>query len=71
MAAARTVINGIVKDGVVIPAGGAKLPEGAKVEIIFDRAVIPAELLAEFEAWERASDEAWAMIDDWEKEEPA
>ena len=27
------------------------------------------ELLEEFEAWERASDEAWQMIDQMEKEE--
>ena len=30
---------------------------------------IPPELLAEFEAWERASDEAWQMIDRMEKDE--
>ena len=30
---------------------------------------IPPELLAEFEAWERASDEAWQMIDRMEKAE--
>ena len=71
MAAARTVLNGIVKGGVVVPEGGAKLPEGAHVEIVITSAGIPPELRAEFEAWERASDEAWAMIDQWEKEEPA
>jgi len=26
-------------------------------------------LQAEFEQWEQASDEAWAMIDQWEMEE--
>lgn len=30
---------------------------------------IPSELLAEFKAWERASDEAWQMIDQMEQEE--
>jgi hypothetical protein len=30
---------------------------------------IPAELLAEIEAWERASDEAWQMIDQMERDE--
>jgi len=27
---------------------------------------LPPELMADFEAWDRAGDEAWAMIDDWE-----
>jgi hypothetical protein len=30
---------------------------------------IPPELLQELEAWERASDEAWQMIDRMEKDE--
>jgi hypothetical protein len=30
---------------------------------------IPPELLEELEAWERASDEAWRMIDGMEKDE--
>ena len=30
---------------------------------------IPPELLEELEAWERASDEAWQMIDQMEKKE--
>jgi SH3-like domain-containing protein len=71
MAAARTVVSGIVKGGVVVPEAGAKLPEGAQVEIVITLAGIPAELRAEFEAWERVSDEAWAMIEQWEREEPA
>ena len=29
----------------------------------------PPGLRAEFDAWERASDEAWAQIDQWEREE--
>jgi hypothetical protein len=41
-----------------------------------ERGVIPAaglppELQAEFDAWERAGDEAWAQIDQWEREEPS
>jgi len=27
------------------------------------------ELKAEFEAWDRIGDEAWVMIDQWEREE--
>jgi predicted DNA-binding antitoxin AbrB/MazE fold protein len=68
MAAERLVIGGIVKNGVIMPEGDAKLPEGTRVEIVISASEIPPELLAELEAWERASDEAWAMIDQWEKE---
>jgi hypothetical protein len=28
---------------------------------------VPGELEAEFAAWERAGDEAWALIDPWEE----
>ena len=31
---------------------------------------VPPELQAELAQWEKASDEAWAMIDRWESEEP-
>jgi hypothetical protein len=34
-----------------------------------DLVEIPPELQTEFEAWERASDEAWQMIDRMENEE--
>jgi hypothetical protein len=64
----RLVIGGIVKNGVVVPDGDAKLPEGARVEIALSYAEIPPELKAELEAWERAGDDAWRMIDEWEKE---
>jgi hypothetical protein len=64
------IIAGLVKNGVVVPEGSATLPEGAHVSIVITPSEIPADLREEFAAWERASDEAWAMIDDWEKEEP-
>jgi hypothetical protein len=34
-----------------------------------DSIEIPPELQAEFEVWERTSDEAWEMIDRMEKDE--
>ena len=34
-----------------------------------DLIAFPAELQAEFEAWDKASDEAWEMIDRMEKDE--
>jgi hypothetical protein len=63
MATERLVIGGIVKGGVVVPEGNARLPEGAHVEIVLSAADVSPELKAELAAWERASDEAWAMID--------
>jgi hypothetical protein len=31
--------------------------------------LVPDELQADFVAWERLSDEAWQMIEAWEKED--
>jgi hypothetical protein len=69
MATERTVIPGVVKNGLVIPRGNAPLPEGAAVEIVILPTEVASEWQAEFTAWERASDEAWAQIDQWEREE--
>jgi hypothetical protein len=61
------VIGGVVKNGVILPEGDAELPEGSRVQIIVAAGRIPPDLQAELEAWDRASDEAWAIIDQWEK----
>lgn len=68
MAVDRLVISGIVKNGVVVPERDAKLPEGVRVEIALSFADISPELKAELEAWERAGDDAWRKIDEWERE---
>ena len=69
MSVDETVIPGIVKDGLIVPQNQTALPEGAHVEIVMGPAYVTPELRAEFEAWEQASDEAWAMIDDWEQQD--
>jgi hypothetical protein len=52
-----TAIRGVVRDGLIVPEGELKLPEGTPV------AIIPADDLdAEMAAWERAGDEAWSLI---------
>ena len=58
----RTV-SGIVKDGVIIP--DARLPEGARVEIVVPREAdeLPSELREEIEAWDRASDKALDLVE--------
>jgi hypothetical protein len=71
MAATGPVIKGIVKNGVVVPERDAELPEGAQVEITITSLAITPELQAEFDAWERVSDEAWSMIEQWEEDERA
>jgi hypothetical protein len=54
---------GLVKDGVIIP--DTALPEGVRVEIvIYDGPLeIPAELRAEFDAWEVASSHALDLVE--------
>jgi hypothetical protein len=69
MAAERLVVPGIVKNGLVVPQSDTPLPDGAHVDIVLGPADIPPELRAELAQWEKASDEAWAMIDEWETED--
>jgi hypothetical protein len=69
MAAERLVIPGIVKNGLVVPQSDTPLPYGAHVDILLGATDMPPALQAELEQWEKASDEAWAMIDEWEAEE--
>jgi hypothetical protein len=65
------IIPGIVKNGLVVPQGNTPLPEGAQVEIVIPAPGLSAELSLELDAWERANDEAWSQIDQWEREELA
>jgi predicted DNA-binding antitoxin AbrB/MazE fold protein len=65
----RFVIPGIVKNGVVVPQNDIPLPDGAHVDILISPTDATPELEAELDQWDKASDEAWAMIDQWEAEE--
>ena len=69
MATERVVIPGIVKNGMVIPQNDTPLPDGAHVAILIDPEDVTPELKSELERWDKASDEAWAMIEQWEAEE--
>ncbi len=69
MNADSLVLPGIVKGGVIIPQGTVSLPEGALVEIVLRGGALTPELQAELDAWERAGDEAWRLIKEWEREE--
>ena len=63
-----TTIPGIVRNGVVVPQSNTVLREGTHVEIVVEPAGVTPELLSEIAAWDKASDEAWAMIDELESE---
>jgi hypothetical protein len=54
---------GVVKDGIIIP--DTALPEGTRVEIVAHDGPleIPAELRAEFDAWELASSQALDLVE--------
>ena len=69
MATKRIVIPGIVKNGLVVPQNDTPWPEGVHVDIHIGPADVPAELMSELDQWDKASDEAWAMIEQWEAEE--
>lgn len=60
------VIEGYVKDGLVLPA--SPLPEGSRVEIRVAEAPKEDEaaqsLEADFDAWNRASDKALELVEE-------
>ena len=62
-------LKGIVRDGVIVFEAPWPLPDGTEVEFTVMRHVFTPEERAEFEMWERLSDEAWATIDKWEAED--
>ena len=64
----QAILHGTVKNGVIVPDAGIHLPEGAFVKFVVKTQELTAEERAEFEGWEQLGDEAWAMIDEWEKE---
>jgi len=63
----RMKIHGVIRGGVVVPDTHLTLPEGTEVEISFVLTELPQELQDEFEAWNRASDDAWALMEEWEQ----
>jgi hypothetical protein len=69
MASQRVVIPGIVKNGLVVPQTDTPLPEGAHVDILIGAADVTPALQSEYDQWEKVSDEAWVMIDQWEAED--
>lgn len=63
------LLRGVVKGGVIVPETGTVLADGTAVEFrVLPTAFTPEEQ-AEYDGWEKLGDEAWSMIDEWEKEE--
>ncbi len=63
MSIATDGIRGTVRGGVVVFAQPTSLPEGTEVEVKPTVFEFTQEERAEFDAWERLSDEAWSQID--------
>jgi hypothetical protein len=66
---ANPVLKGVVRNGVIVFEAPWPLPDGTEVEFTVTRHVFTPEERAEWEQWERLSDEAWAMIEKWEAED--
>jgi hypothetical protein len=63
--------RGVVRNGVIVLDPGVRLQDGDEVLVMVPPLEMTAEERAEFEAWDRLSDEAWAMIDEMERESGA
>ncbi|HET6572843.1 MAG TPA: hypothetical protein VFG68_04515 [Fimbriiglobus sp.] len=64
-----THFRGVVRNGVIVPDAGVTIPEGTEVEFVIRPLEFTPEERAEFAGWEKLGDEAWDMIDQWEKED--
>lgn len=62
--------SGVVRGGVVVLVPSVELADGTEVRVTVPPNEFTPEERAEFEGWEKLGDEAWAMIDEWEKEGP-
>lgn len=69
MSAKAPTLKGVVRDGVVVFETPTKLAEGTEVEVVVAPLPFTPEEQADWEAWQGLRDDAWAMIDEWEKEE--
>lgn len=67
MSAKPPVLKGVVRDGVIVFEAPYPLPDGTEVEITVTRHVFTAEEQAEFDGWDKLSDEAFQMVLDLER----
>ena len=69
MSAKPPVLKGVVRGGVIVFEAPYPLPEGTEVEVTVTPLQFTPDEAAEFAGWQDLRDEAWAKIDDWEKED--
>jgi hypothetical protein len=77
MSSPRNFIRAVIQNGVAVLEEGAKLPDGTRVELVICDEQ-PAHVMemteeerAEYEQWDRLSQEAWDLIEQMEREKPA
>lgn len=63
------VVKGVVRGGVVVFDPPTTFPEGTEVDVTIAPIPFTPEEQAEFTEWQNLRDDAWAMIDEWEKED--
>jgi hypothetical protein len=63
------VLKGVVRGGVIVFESPYPLPDGTEVEFTVTRHVFTAEEQAEFDAWDRLSDEALQTVLDLERQD--
>lgn len=68
MGESSLLLRGVFRNGVIVPEPGTALPDGTAVAFRIAPEPFSPEEAAEFAGWEAIGDEAWAMIDEWEKE---
>ena len=63
------IYRGVVREGTIVLEREVMLPEGTrvKVELLEAPSAFTPEEAEEFAAWERASDAAWALIEQEEE----
>jgi hypothetical protein len=69
MSAKPPTLKGIVRGGVIVFEAPWPLPDGTEVEFTVTRHVFTPEEQSEFDALEKASDEALQMVLDLERQE--
>jgi len=62
------ILKGVVRNGVIEFQAPYLLPDGTEVEFVVTQHVFTAEEQAEFEFWDKLSDEAFQMVLDLEQE---
>jgi hypothetical protein len=69
MGESTKLIRAWMRNGVIVPEPGVTIPDGAelRMELVPEAEQGPIQFTpeeqAEFDAWDKLSDEAWSMID--------